>query len=341
MITGKENLLRAMNFKGPSHLPVHIDLNFDWLVEKDEVKQREIIGLMDGIQKDMIVRGYHSPDTPEEAPEGIKKWRDIWDVGWEDNGHGARVISHPLEAGYESLARYSFPESGNPAWFANADSQFASTPGLFHVGTVWFTLFERLWMLRGFNNMLMDPYIYESEFMALRDRIVDFCLVQIDSWPSYGADAVYFSDDWGSQRALLMNPDDWRVLYKPAYKKLFDRVHEKGLKVFMHLCGNVTSILPDLIDIGLNVLNPVQPQAMDVELLSREFGGDLCFYGGIDVQGTMVHGSSEEIRKEISRLVELFGRFNGGYICSTSHSLMPETPLDNIITMLRTIQEFQ
>ena len=138
-----------------------------------------------------------------------------------------------------------------------------------------------------------------------------------------------------------MNPDDWRVLYKPAYKKLFDRVHEKGLKVFMHLCGNITAILPDLIDIGLNVLNPVQPQAMDVELLSREFGGDLCFYGGIDVQGTMVHGSSEEIRKEISRLVELFGRFNGGYICSTSHSLMPETPLDNIITMFRTIREFQ
>ena len=194
-------------------------------------------------------------------------------------------------------------------------------------------------MLRGFNNMLMDPYINNAEFIYLRDRIVDFSLAQIESWAKYNADAVYFSDDWGSQRSLLMNPDDWRIFYKPAYEKLFRKVRDNGMKVFMHLCGNVTEIIPDLIEIGLDVLNPVQPQAMDIKELSDRFSGKLCFYGGIDVQGTMIHGTPEGVRKEINNLVDLFGRFNGGYICSTSHSIMPETPLDNIIAMFEAIKE--
>ncbi|OPZ69018.1 MAG: Uroporphyrinogen decarboxylase (URO-D) [bacterium ADurb.Bin478] len=89
------------------------------------------------------------------------------------------------------------------------------------------------------------------------------------------------------------------------------------------------------------MLNPVQPQAMDVQLLSREFGGRLCFYGGIDVQGLLIHGSPQQVKRQVRRLVELFGRFDGGYIGGTSHSIMPETPLDNIIAMYEAFLEYQ
>jgi uroporphyrinogen decarboxylase len=101
----------------------------------------------------------------------------------------------------------------------------------------------------------------------------------------------------------------------------------------MHLCGNVSAILGDLIDAGLSVLNPVQPQAMDVHALAREFGGQVCFNGGVDVQGTLIHGSPEEVKREVDTLVHLFGRYDGGYIGGTSHSVMPETPLDNVIAL--------
>jgi len=154
-------------------------------------------------------------------------------------------------------------------------------------------------------------------------------------------DGIFFSDDWGSQKGLLINPEDWRKYYKPSYKKMFDRVRSGGAHVWMHLCGNITAILPDLIDLGLNVLNPVQPQAMDVIKLSREYGGKVCFYGGVDVQNTLINGTKEDVKNEIHQLVELFGKFNGGYIGDTSHSIMPETPLDNVIALYETFLEYQ
>ncbi|MCZ7547391.1 MAG: hypothetical protein M5R40_29470 [Anaerolineae bacterium] len=205
---------------------------------------------------------------------------------------------------------------------------------------VWFTLFERLWMLRGFENVLVDPYLDEVQFGRLRDRIVEYNLSIIDQWIARDVDSVYFSDDWGSQRGLLISPDDWRRFYKPAYKAMFDRVRAGGAHVWMHLCGNILAILPDLIDIGLNVLNPVQPQAMDVRKLAAEFGGRVCFNGGVDVQGTLIHGSTDAVRREVHTLVDLFGRFNGGYIGGTSHTIMPETPLDNVIALFEAFLEY-
>ena len=189
--------------------------------------------------------------------------------------------------------------------------------------------------------MLMDPYLNERQFCRLRDRIVEYNLAMIGQWLERPVNAVFFSDDWGSQRGLLVNPDDWRRYYKPSYKRMFDRVHSGGAHVWMHLCGDVTAILPDLIDIGLNVLNPVQPQAIDVRQLSREFGGKVCFNGGVDVQGALVHGTPDDVKREVHERVELFGRFNGGYIGGTSHSVMPETPLDNVIALYEAFLDHQ
>jgi uroporphyrinogen decarboxylase len=196
-------------------------------------------------------------------------------------------------------------------------------------------------MLRGFDNLLLDPYLEETNFCKLRDRIVEYNLNIIDQWLQRNVHAIFFSDDWGSQRGLLINPEDWRRLYKPAYKKMFERVRDGGAHVWMHLCGNIVAILPDLIDLGLNVLNPVQPQAMDVHLLAREFGGKVCFNGGIDIQGTLINGKPADVKREVHELIELFGRFNGGYIAGTSHSVMPETPLENIIAMYEALLEYQ
>jgi len=189
--------------------------------------------------------------------------------------------------------------------------------------------------------MLIDPYANERDFCALRDRVVEYNLAIIDQWIERKVNGVFFSDDWGSQRGLLMNPDDWRRFYKPSYKRMFDRVRSDGAHVWMHLCGDITSILPDLVEIGLNVLNPVQPQAMDVKRLAREFGGTVCFNGGVDVQGTMVSGSPDDVRREVHDRATLLGGFNGGYIGGTSHTIMPETPLDNVIALYEAFLEYQ
>jgi uroporphyrinogen decarboxylase len=152
-------------------------------------------------------------------------------------------------------------------------------------------------------------------------------------------DGIYFSDDWGTQRGLLMRPDDWRRWYKPQYQRMYDVVHAGGGHVWMHLCGNVATIIPDLIEVGVDVLNPVQPQAMSVDALASEFGGKLCFFGGVDVQQTLPYGSPTDVGREVAHLVNIFGRCNGGYIGATSHTIMPDTPLENIIALFQSFRE--
>jgi uroporphyrinogen decarboxylase len=341
IMKGMENYVRAIEFKGPAYLPCTVGADLDWLVEKDQAKQERVRELAAQFPDD-LVSWLNSARTSEPVIEdGVKRWQDEWGTGWADDGHGAKTESYPLACGYGALASYRFPDPGIRGRFASADDRLAERGERYTQAVVWFTLFERLWMLRGFEAMLMDPYLNEGDFCWLRDRIVEYNLAIIDQWLERQVDAIFFSDDWGCQRGLLVNPDDWRRYYKPSYRRMFDRVHAGGAHVWMHLCGDVTAILPDLIDVGLNVLNPVQPQAMDVQYLSREFGGKVCFNGGVDVQGTMIHGSPDDVRREVCDLVELFGRFSGGYIGGTSHSVMPETPLDNVIALYEAFLEHQ
>jgi len=341
-MTGIENFKRAIEFDAPAYLPCTIEVNLNWLEDKDEAKRARVRELATRFPSD-ILGGLDAARNGSEPVRrnGVLRWTDEWQTGWEDDGHGAKTASYPLESGYDALADYVFPDPHLPGRFDKADEQLQLRSDRYARAAVWFTLFERLWMLRGFNNMLMDPYTDEVSFCRLRDRIVEYNLAIIDQWIQRGVDAVFFSDDWGCQRGLLMNPEDWRRFYKPSYQRLFERVRSGGAHVWMHLCGDITAILPDLINIGLNVLNPVQPQAMDVRYLAREFGGKVCFNGGVDVQGTLVRGTPPDVKREVHELVALFGKFSGGYIGGTSHSIMPETPLDNVIALYEAFLEYQ
>lgn len=339
MSATRENFTQAIEFSKPAYLPCTLEVNLDWLQDKDERKRARIRELQGQFKDDLF------PDLDAEIREnpepvnGVARWIDEWGTGWVDNGHGAKTESYPLIDGYGSAPERLVPDPARPGRFDRADRLLQNRAGRYARACVWFTLFERLWMLRGFENMLMDPYLEEESFCRLRDQIVAYNLTIIDHWLERKVDGVFFSDDWGCQKGLLMNPHDWRRFYRPSYKRMFDRVHAGGAHVWMHLCGNITAILPDLVEIGVNVLNPVQPQAMNLDELARDFGGRLCFNGGIDVQGTLIRGSPADVRREVHRLVDLFGRFDGGYIGATSHSPMPETPLDNIIALYEAFLE--
>ncbi len=332
-MSGSENYTRAIEFRGPQYLPCALKFRPERMIEQDARKLARIEALRGQFPNDLLgpLDAARYSDPIIEGKATLRT--DEWGTTWRDKGLGGKTESYPLIEGYDRLASFPFPDPHRPGRFDKADLALQERDDRYVQCIVWFTLFERLWMLRGFENMLVDPYVHEKDFVALRDRIVEYNLAIIDQWIARDVDAVFFSDDWGCQRGLLMNPDDWRRLYKPSYARIFERVRAAGAHVWMHLCGDVTAILPDLIDIGLNVLNPVQPQAMDVRLLSKEFGGKVCFNGGVDVQGTMIHGKPADVRREVYTLVDLFGRFDGGYIGGTSHTIMPETPLDNVIAL--------
>lgn len=332
----RDDIYRAAACDHPQYIPCDIPCDPDWLNDQNPELITQIRELKKPLEHFVggLIREEPASNAVRTSQES-NHWYDIWDTEWEDDGYGAKTCGYPLEQGYDQLRDYSFPDS------PYASIRYRIKPGctredVYMRGGVWFTLFERLWMLRGFTNMLTDPYLYPDEFVNLRDRVVEFNLHRIHQQLAMGVDGMYFSDDWGSQRGMLMKPDDWRRYFKPAYRIMFQPIRDAGVQVWYHSCGNVTEILDDLIDVGVNVLNPVQPQAMDVDALARQYGGRICFYGGVDVQGTMVHGRPSDVQAEAYHLAEIFGKGNGGYILSTSHSVMPETPLENVIALYET-----
>lgn len=331
-MNGRENIQRTIDFNEPEYIPTDMYVNFDYLYDKTPEDQNRLRELESLFPRDLNSFMWVWLDKWETI-DGITLKHDEWKTDWVDDGKGLVTCGYPLEDSYAKLEGYTFPNPNDHRRYNAADRYIAENPDIYKNGTVWFSLFERLWMLRNMENLLTDPYLYPSEFMKLKSRIMEINLNIISEWCKRDIDGVYFSDDWGGQNAMIISPDNFRKYYYDDYKRMFRTVRDSGKHVWLHSCGNITDIIPDFIDLGVNVLNPVQPQAMNVHYLSREFGGKICFNGGIDVQQTMPYGTPDEIRNELHMLIDLFGKFNGGYIVNTSHSIMPETPLKNIIVL--------
>ena len=323
-MTSRELVTATIEFGGPERIPYSpwIDLP-RFRRDRSPEDVQTVQELIANAPQDWIelwpapVREYRSVNGPRV---------DEWGVTWNDN----YAMEHPLEESWELVDDLQFPDPHSPGRFEHIPAELNGNEDEYRLATVWCTLFERMWQLRGMGNLFRDQYRHREQFARLRDRVLQFDIGVLEVWLEMGVDGVWFSDDWGTQEGLLINPTLWRELYKPWYEKLFGMVHEGGAHVWLHSCGNVTEIIPDLIQIGLDVLNPVQSRAMDVDELGRTYGGKLCFWGGLDVQVTVPRGKPEDIDQEVRHLIEVFGSHNGGYIGGTSHTILPDAPVENI-----------
>jgi len=204
-----------------------------------------------------------------------------------------------------------------------------------------FTLFERSWLLRGYENVLTDFYYKEKEINYLLDGITEFNIEIAKRVIKTGnIDGGYTGDDFGTQRGLVMSPDTWRKFFKRRYKKIWDIYKEKNLPVFHHSCGNIIEIIPDLMEIGLDVLSPIQPEAMDPAWLSERFGKNLTFFGGISTQKTLPFGNPEDIRREIIDRIKVLGKYQG-FIISPSHEITSDCTDDNFQMLLSTLKDYR
>ena len=223
-----------------------------------------------------------------------------------------------------------------PDFDAQVRARVAAAPERFHLGQFGLGLFERLWPLRGFENVLMDAAGEPAAFGGLVEAVAEHQLRVLERLVQLPLDAVFFSDDWGDQRGVILGPERWRRFLKPQLARMYALVRAAGMQVFSHCCGNITAIIPDLIEIGLDCLESVQPEAMDPYALKRQWGGHLTFFGGVGSQRLLPFGTPKEIRIEIRRLCDEMGR-GGGYILGLSKAFQPETPTANA---LAAVEEF-
>ena len=269
----------------------------------------------------------------EEAEE---TFTDLYGTVW-------RVSARPYHMERPGLAQpslqgYSLPDAAacfDLDWEARARDFIASYPDRFVVGFIGFGLFERSWTIRGFDDALADSALNEDFYDELIERICEHQMSLVERILELPVDGMMFSDDWGYQRGVLLGAKRWRRFIEPRLAQMYAQVHQAGKYVLSHCCGSVAAIMPDLIEIGLDVLESVQPEAADMNPyeLKRRYGDRITFWGGLGSQSTVPFGTSDEIHAEVHRLVCEMGS-GGGYILAPAKDLQPETPTPNAVAVL-------
>ncbi|GAB4340757.1 MAG: uroporphyrinogen decarboxylase family protein [Candidatus Abyssubacteria bacterium] len=280
---------------------------------------------------------------------------DEWGVKWAKPQSSLYMdpIDHPLkgELTRERLKNFPWPDPAHPERFAGIhnearrlrDTGCAVMFSLYGLG-----IFEIAWMLHGLEATLMDMALNPPLMEELFDRIADSqMLLWQNTLETVGenVDVCLHSEDLGTQRSPIMSPQMYRTFLKPRHARLFahiKKVAKNDVKLLMHSCGSVRDLLPDLIEAGIDALNPIQVSAtgMDTRELKKEFGKDLCFWGGgVDTQEILPHGSTSQVRDEVKRRIDDLAP-GGGFVFAAVHNIQPDVPPENIRTMWETFQEY-
>jgi uroporphyrinogen decarboxylase len=252
----------------------------------------------------------------------------VWSVSDRDRGS---PIGPCL--GAADLSGYRFPDPAAAYRFEElADWTVANADHFtfIAVGDLW----ERATFMRGMEAILLDLALNRRFVEELLRGLTDYILHTMDLLLSrLTFDGVFLSDDYGTQRNLLMSPGDWRDLIKPRLAEIYGLAKQHDRKVFHHSCGHIVPIIGDLIDIGLDILHPIQPEAMDIVQLKREYGADLTFCGGVRTQDLLPHGKPQQIRDEVKRLKDVLGG-GGGYILEPGITLQDDVPMANVLALI-------
>jgi len=231
------------------------------------------------------------------------------------------------------LSQYMFPNPAKESRFTHIKNWSAQQED--HYRIIWVgDLWERAKFMRGMESILMDVIINPMFVRDLLDRLTEYILESIRIVMGKGMfECIALSDDYGAQRGLLMSPGHWRKFVKPCLARIYGLAKSHGLAVFHHSCGNIVPIIGDLIELGLDILHPIQPEAMDILFLKKEFGKHLTFCGGISTQDLLVSGTPDQVRCEVQRLKrEMAG--GGGYILEPGITIQADVPRQNLLALV-------
>jgi uroporphyrinogen decarboxylase len=290
---------------------------------------------LDNLLGNHIAR-YKSRLEYEPLPEPgmfADEWGVIWnktvdkDLGVPDN----RVL---LDRNLSALVA---PDPLDPRRYASLPGFFAKNHDRFKLFSVSFSLFERAWTVRGMEALMTDM-VEAPEFVdALLDRIFEWNMAVLDEMLKHPFDGVLFGDDWGQQRGLMFGAKRWRQFIKPRVAQMYRKVADAGAAVCIHCCGKVQDLFPELIELGLQVFNPFQPEVMDLWEMKAKHGKDLTFYGGVSVQQLLPFGTPDDVRREVRRMLRDLGQ-GGGFIIAPSHEMPGDVPLENMLAFIETVQ---
>jgi uroporphyrinogen decarboxylase len=252
----------------------------------------------------------------------------------------------------EDIDAFDWPDLSQPAMIeamrAAAEEGARGTDRAVVLAACDAGILERATWLRGFSDMMLSLGTNTAIAERLLDIITDIHLryweAALDAMADL-VDVVVEADDLGMQDRLMISPKWYRQYIKPRHKKVFSLIKKKApnVRIFFHSCGAISELIPDFIDAGIDILNPIQLSAagMDIRQLKRDFGDTLTFWGGgVDTQNTLPKGSPDQIKDEVKRNLDVLAP-GGGYVFSAVHNIQPDVPVENIIAMWEALQEYR
>lgn len=339
-MTRQERIIATLRGEATDRVPAHFDLT-TWVARKlaahygvAEVQVEDRIGNHLAKLRPGPPAGFESVDM------GNDLYRDEFGAIWRRGestvetgnwgGHLGWRLTEP------SLGSYRYPDAHAPGRLSDLPAFVEEHRGQFVV-LYLNGIFDRAWHVRGFANFMADLAAHPKFAEQLLDLALEFNLGLLEQVSEgLGVGGILDVEDWGAQDAMLISPWHWRRFLKPRLAQLFGAARGKGLAVFVHSCGHISEIVPDLAEMGVDVLNPLQPEAMDVEWVKREFGGDLVLWGGIGAQSVIPYGSAEQVREAARHALRTLGK-EGGYIYGNAGAVPTETPLANMLALIETL----
>lgn len=330
-LTRKERVRRAVRYEAVDRLPTQINYTGRQaakLAAHFGVTVQDLPARLDNhlLRLDLT--------HPERYNEDRSVKFDWWGAGFDTGEEGYFVRVSPLQENPD-LDAFAWPDPHAPGLLDAAERVVVADNGQhFLMPNFGWSLFERAWSLRGMVEFFMDMAGKPEYAGELLDRVADIQVALIERFLVLGVDGGYFGDDYGGQVNMLMSPQMWRTLIKPRLARLFAPFRAAGLPILMHSDGHIEPILPDLVEIGLTVYNPVQPEVCDFGWLRNTFGTRLAYYGGVSTQSTLPFGTPDEVRVAAAKVMRELAPDNTGLILAPSHRMMSDIPMANVEALL-------
>lgn len=353
----RERVIKALNHEEPDRCPMHISFTPEFAERlKQELNLNEEQGynphgtknsytLERAIDQDVLVTTVGWATSYNKAEDN---YTDEWGVRWKSakystpygTGRYTEVVGNPL-AEDSAIDSYTPPDPARDELYEPGENLLRDFKDEYYIiGAVVTTIFESAWALRGLDRLLMDFALNPELAERILDIPYQYHLYAAKRLTEMGVDMIRLGDDVGGQNGMLISPEHWRKFLKPKMARLISEIKaiNPDVKVGYHSDGNIYPIIPELIEIGLDVLNPIQPACMDPEEVKKRFGDKLCYWGTIDEQYTLPFGKPEDVREEVIKRLTTIGR-GGGLLIGPTHHVQLDTPMENFLALIETVKD--
>ncbi len=333
MASKREIVIDTLMGKSTEEIPYSFDLTQlvkEKLAKYYHVQPDEVAETIGDYLKYVYTGTADGFDTEEQNGYLRDEFGVLWNKGEQtrEMGDWGGIAGSPLKE--PTLEGYQFPDPFAKGRYDPVIQESARAGGRF-VTLHLDGLFDVAWHIRGFEQLMMD-FACEEEFVTkLLDRSLEYNLGMIEAAPSC-VDGIRFGEDWGQQKGLLMGGKYWRKFLKPRLKEMYAAAAKRGFHVLIHSCGDITELFPDLIEMGVEAVNPIQLEVMDLTYIKREYGSYVTLYGGLGCQSTIPLQKPADVLREAEERLKLLSK-GGRYIFGPSGAIPTEAPLENVVAL--------